>query len=621
MNEEEIITLYPDIKGDYVFKTESRSNFCYTILEKSEDDLFYFLEDGSNPFESISYFFNNKKVKPSQSGWSYYNDDNTFQSDDKIYWVKNPKKAIFPDVFTIKTTTGEKPLNELWAFTIENNKKRTCYRFEINHPEQLEINVITFNNIQKLHPLVTKEKGKTIIQLDSLQYISETEFIHDPDILGYLYFELIKDGKPINPSGCQAVIKWYLPQVKDYQDEFAGFMELCKSDSLKSTQPAEFKSLSSEQINKLNVYKNQLSQSILKEINILTDYVESSGNDLEKLDHIYKFVQKKTRYIAKSDSSHSFIPHHPVQTLVWMYGDCKDKSNLIYYLAHYFNIPVKLALVNTESLVPKELIMPNMFNHMIAVYETKSRCYYLDATDDMALLNEVPRDLYGYSYLILDNNTDLISEFSILPEYPSIKIDFKVNLSYVEFTPFQVTLSDCFRKNYYYSNIYLKDTERVNYMKRILTETMKNIEFREIRFKEVNDSLIFFEGTANLKNLIMSDPDGIYIKKGCFNGLVLNTKKKKNDSFPIFIDKSVSYEMNLLFDESCLIQNEKDNYLFKNNQYGYSIDQKNHNQFIIKNTFKQRAGIYSEQEKQDFISHIESYNRFSKQNINIKRKK
>jgi hypothetical protein len=142
-----------------------------------------------------------------------------------------------------------------------------------------------------------------------------------------------------------------IPQLFDY---YQGFVK-----NLNATENADLKALS------LELTANQ-------------------PDELSKVKSIYYWVKDNIKYIAFENGYEGFIPREASMVYDRKFGDCKDMASIITSMAHYAGIKdVKLCWIGTREIPYKyeELPTPAADNHMIAVYKTENRNYFLDATD------------------------------------------------------------------------------------------------------------------------------------------------------------------------------------------------------------------------------------------------
>ncbi len=103
----------------------------------------------------------------------------------------------------------------------------------------------------------------------------------------------------------------------------------------------------------------------------------------EQIALIHEFVARDIRYVSMSELGHAVTPHSVASTLSTRYGDCKDKSAVLYHLLHQIGVEAYPVLVATERSDSSRLAVPSMryFDHMVVCFELEGSTRCLDATD------------------------------------------------------------------------------------------------------------------------------------------------------------------------------------------------------------------------------------------------
>lgn len=119
------------------------------------------------------------------------------------------------------------------------------------------------------------------------------------------------------------------------------------------------------------------SEALLEELGI------EALAESEKIAQIHAFVARDIRYVSMSELVHKVTPHSVASTILSRYGDCKDKSAVLYHLLQRLGLDASPVLVATERSDPDRLLVPSMgyFDHMVVCFDWNGSRRCLDATD------------------------------------------------------------------------------------------------------------------------------------------------------------------------------------------------------------------------------------------------
>ncbi|MEO8146969.1 MAG: DUF3857 domain-containing protein [Bacteroidia bacterium] len=118
-------------------------------------------------------------------------------------------------------------------------------------------------------------------------------------------------------------------------------------------------------------------------IQLLADSLTRGITDeKQKIKSIYYWVQDHTKYIAFEYGLGGFIPRDAELVYARRYGDCKDKSSLLYALFKSAGIPAYFTWIGTRSIPYSyhELPTPVVDNHMIISLRYHDQWCFLDGT-------------------------------------------------------------------------------------------------------------------------------------------------------------------------------------------------------------------------------------------------
>src|SRR3984957_8822403 len=142
---------------------------------------------------------------------------------------------------------------------------------------------------------------------------------------------------------------------------------------------------------------------------------KNASSESEKISLLARYVQTNYSYKALEFGRRARLPHKTAEIVHNQYGDCKDHALLLQQLLEASGIPARLALVNAQGKVRKELPSLDQFDHMIVYVPNFQNGFFIDCTDKGSDLSQSPpRGLAGKEALILDAAQP---RFVAIPEY------------------------------------------------------------------------------------------------------------------------------------------------------------------------------------------------------------
>jgi transglutaminase-like putative cysteine protease len=154
-------------------------------------------------------------------------------------------------------------------------------------------------------------------------------------------------------------------EIEDYKGEMNSWLSLGKF------------------INALNVDRQELPDNVKQEVHKLADNVTDVK---EKINILYNYFQKNTRYISVQLGIGSWQPFDAKYVATKKYGDCKALSNYMVSILKEVNISAKYVLVkageNKRGLW--EDFSANAFNHAIMCVPLQKDTVWLECTSQTA---------------------------------------------------------------------------------------------------------------------------------------------------------------------------------------------------------------------------------------------
>ncbi len=136
---------------------------------------------------------------------------------------------------------------------------------------------------------------------------------------------------------------------------------------------------------------------------------EGKKTELEKVQAVYDWVTKNTRYVALEFGIYGFKPRRCVQTVSRGWGDCKDKATVIVTLLKELGIPATIVILRTQMRGDFHSTLPSFapFDHAIAY--VPSLKLYLDGTAEHTGVFELPQmDLGALGLLVNQGDTEVV---------------------------------------------------------------------------------------------------------------------------------------------------------------------------------------------------------------------
>jgi hypothetical protein len=117
---------------------------------------------------------------------------------------------------------------------------------------------------------------------------------------------------------------------------------------------------------------------------------QGASSNREKVQKVYEWVVKNTRYVALEFGIYGYKPRRSVQTVSRGWGDCKDKAAVIVSMLGELGIPATMVLVRTglRGRFRSEVASLAPFDHAIAYVPELD--LYLDGTAEFTGSSELP---------------------------------------------------------------------------------------------------------------------------------------------------------------------------------------------------------------------------------------
>ncbi|MCB0804434.1 MAG: DUF3857 domain-containing protein [Bacteroidales bacterium] len=396
-----------------------RNNFISILLFVG---LFYLSSFSQNPNEFVSEL------------QSMYPDETAVKLDRNLHYIfelKDEKIEIYriesEKIIFLKNPSGMTPSQSLFTSTfselidyeansyIPDGKKYK--RVSANdYKEKANVNGGSFYDDVKELSFTFHGVGEgTIIELKSKYQI------HDPCLIPAVY---LSSGMPVHNMEitleCDAAIDYDLIMLNGAGDYCRFKQSVKKNKNIRSCNIQHIDKIINEDnepgfsyfephfMIKINSFVyNQKETFVLKDLHNLNKWYYSLVSDLinaevdpavkamadsitkqtnskfEEVRSLYYWIQSNIKYIDFEYGIGGFKPREAAVTLKNRYGDCKDKSMLLYALLKARGITSWLTWVGSNDLpyTYHEVPTPNADNHMILTCEFGDSLYFLDGTN------------------------------------------------------------------------------------------------------------------------------------------------------------------------------------------------------------------------------------------------
>ncbi len=129
--------------------------------------------------------------------------------------------------------------------------------------------------------------------------------------------------------------------------------------------------------------------------------VEGVADTRTKVERIYGWVIRNTRYVGLEFGIHGFKPYRVTQVVERGFGDCKDKASLLYVMLELAGVDARIALIRTRrnGLVEDSPASLAVFDHAIAYVPELD--LFLDGTAEASGSRELPTMDQGVMTLLV----------------------------------------------------------------------------------------------------------------------------------------------------------------------------------------------------------------------------
>ncbi len=150
---------------------------------------------------------------------------------------------------------------------------------------------------------------------------------------------------------------------------------------------------------------------------VIAEAVNGATNRDSIIDNIYRYVQRKVRYVAYEEGEAGYRPDLPAEVLRKNYGDCKGMALLLATLLNRVGIEADVAAIGTKRIPYKIADVPSLgaTNHMICIVPTENDTLFLDATCEYISSRDIPGGIQGKDAMMFTADGYRMVNVPVLP--------------------------------------------------------------------------------------------------------------------------------------------------------------------------------------------------------------
>ncbi len=267
--------------------------------------------------------------------------------------------------------------------------------------------------------------------------------------------------------------------------------------------------------------------------------VSNLKSEVEKVKTIYYWVQNNTKYIAFEEGLGGFIPRDAELVCNRRFGDCKDKSSLIYALLKAAGIKSYFTWIGTREIpyTFAECPTPVVDNHMIISYNDNGVWNFLDGTANGIMYGIPTAFIQGKEALIgISKDSFVVATVPVLEKEYNFSVDsLNVGISGNDLIGYGKTSYGGYWKDdisYKFYNISEKDRQKelAGYFKFVNNKTIID----SLKWEKVDtiSAICSFSYIAKLPEYPKTINKKLYVNLNLrrdFQGDLFDTLKQKTD--------------------------------------------------------------------------------------------
>ena len=263
-----------------------------------------------------------------------------------------------------------------------------------------------------------------------------------------------------------------------------------------------------------------------------------------KVQRIYDWVIRNTRYVALEFGIHGFLPYRVPEIVDRGFGDCKDKASLIYTMLREAGIDARIVLTRTRRNgeirdLPASL---SVFDHAIAYVPELD--LYLDGTAEFTGIDELPRMDQGVTVLRVGPESVELGRTPILPSAASRRTR-EVELVVAEDGSGQIEVDEVIRGvgSPAYRNRYQSEGLRRERLERSARALFPGLELGGYSFDELDDfnAPVHVHYAATAPTVAVRDGTSLRVAPSLLNGLSRSMARASTRELPLELGARSSY--------------------------------------------------------------------------------
>jgi transglutaminase-like putative cysteine protease len=277
---------------------------------------------------------------------------------------------------------------------------------------------------------------------------------------------------------------------------------------------------------------------------VVADLVRDVPDNRTKVERIYEWVIRNTRYVGLEFGIHGFLPYRVPQIVERGFGDCKDKASLIYTMLREAGIEARIVLVRTRrngaiTDLPASLAV---FDHAIAYVPELD--LFLDGTAEHSGTTEFPQMDQGVTVLVVGPESAELRRTPVTPaannqRARTIAMDLERDGS----GRIEVTETIRGYEAPQYRETYQAEGTRHERFERALRNLFPGVELRESEFAGLTryEEPIRIEYRAEVPQLAVPDADGLRIQATVLDDLTRLLARSERRRHPLDLHGTTSY--------------------------------------------------------------------------------
>jgi len=314
----------------------------------------------------------------------------------RYYTYVEGKKKLVKNVKTKWLKPRDHYINGIFYNDIKDLEVSTDYLLDRHSYVIIEYEVID-SDLKFMKPIYLSNYGERVLNfnlkltepydalLDLVPY-NQTDLNVTSTLSDGVTTISIKDVEPIRSNYNSPPYNYVAPHFVPVVRELAGEKYLASVNDLYKWYNSLIK-----QVEKSTPEIKSLARAITK----------NASSEKERIDLIFKFVQKNINYLAFEDGIAGFKPASAIEVIKTGYGDCKGMSNLLVDLLKASEIDAGHAWVGTRRLnYSYDLAALCVDNHMVCWVNFADEIHILDATGKENSWNRIPSFIQGKEALL-----------------------------------------------------------------------------------------------------------------------------------------------------------------------------------------------------------------------------